>query len=142
MNEKKFITDWVIKLSAEGLKEFPVDFLKTDEAKTINLPEKTLVVGQEFFGSYEILTTDGKSVHQASDYNEAKYFIYANRTKPKEILLPSKKEKVLETITFYQEYLDTLIRHIEADYKKNFPGMKNSCYVVNEIFRHLNLVRH
>ncbi|MHB8579026.1 MAG: hypothetical protein ACYDA4_04090 [Ignavibacteriaceae bacterium] len=142
MNEKKFITEWVTKLSEEGLKEFPGDFLKTDEVKTINLPEKTLVVGQEFFGSFEILTTDGKSVHHAPDYIEAKYFIYANRTKPKEILLPAKKEKILETITLYQEYLDTLIRHIESDYKKSFPNTKNSSYVVNEIFRHLNLVRH
>lgn len=142
MTEKKFIADWVIKLTDEALKEFPDDFLKTEKLKIISLPCKALVIGQEFFGSYEILSVDGQSVCQASSYDEAKYILYSNRNKTSTVKIPVDPNNIKEALTLYNEYLDAIIKHVEADYKKTLPGMKNSNYIVNEIFKRLNLTRY
>ncbi len=142
MTEKKFIADWIIKLNEEGLKEFPGAFLKTDELKEIVLPGKTLVIGKEFFGSYEILSTDGESVYQAASLDEAKYIVYSSRDKSSLIKIPADGKYTREALSLYNEYLDAIIKHIETDYKKIFPREKKSNYIVNEIFKRLNLTRY
>lgn len=141
MTERTFITEWVVELSEKGLKDFPADFLSIDDVKTISIPNKTLVIGQEFFGNYEILSVDGQQVYQASNIDEAKYIIYANRSKPLTVKIPNNPEYIKQTLRIYNEYLDSIIKQIESQYKKNFREMNNSNYVINEIFRHLNLIR-
>lgn len=141
MTERTFITEWVVDLSEKGLKEFPVDFLSIDDVKTISIPNKTLVIGQEFFGNFEILSVDGQQVYQASNIDEAKYIIYSNRSKPLTVKIPNNPAYIKQTLRLYNEYLDSIIKQIESQYKKNFREMNNSNYVINEIFRHLNLIR-
>lgn len=141
MTERTFITEWVVDLSEKGLKEFPTDFLSSDDVKTLSIPNKTLVIGQEFFGNYEILSVDGQQVYHASSIDEAKYIIYSNRTKPLTVKIPNNPENIKQTLRLYNEYLDSIIKQIESKYKKNFREMNNSNYVINEIFRHLNLIR-
>ena len=141
MTERTFITEWVVELSEKGLKEFPADFLSTDDIKTVNIPNKTLVIGQEFFGNYEILSVDGQQVYHASNIDEAKYIIYSNRTKPLAVKIPNNPEYIKKTLYLYNEYIDSIIKQIESHYKKNFHESNNSNYVINEIFRHLNLIR-
>ncbi len=142
MSEKEFITNWAAKLWSDSLKKFPADFISSSNGRTIELPGKALVIGEQFFGAFEILTIDGNAVYQASDHDEAKFIIYANREKVRSVSLPGSAAEIKEANNKYENYLDGLIRIIEKDYKIYFPGMKNSNGVVNEIFRALNLIRY
>lgn len=142
MIEKEFISGWIKKISGEGIKPFPREFINIAGCQKIKLPGKALVIGEEFFGSFEIITVDGSPVLHADDYMKAKYIIYANRLKPEEILLPEDNDSVRKAAALYENYLDEIIKLVETDYKKNFPGEKNSASAVNEIFRMLNLVRY
>jgi len=144
MTEKEFITNWAKKLWSDSLKKFPDDFNGTDNCRKIELPGKTLVLGEEFFGAFEILTVNGNSVYQAANHDEAKFIIYASRAKPVSIDLPGKHEEIKAANSKYEQYLDSLIKNIEADYRGTFPGWgsNEAASAVNEIFRALNLTRY
>ncbi len=142
MSEKEFISSWKLKLESGNLKNFPGNFVNAESFKELRLPAKTLVMGEEFFGTFEILTVDGNPVHQASTYAQAKYILYANRNKPEVIPIPADEDAVKKANSNYETYLDSLIKDIEKDYKKNFPAEKNSKSITNEIFRLLNLTRY
>ena len=141
MNEKEFVSNKTKELVEIGLKSFPDDFMETESTYELELPGKTLVMGEEFFGAYEILTIDGTLVLQAENLDKAKYIIYSNRTKPKNIVIPKEETEIKSSISKYRSYLDSLIKKIESDYKKQFPGEKNFNLVTNEIFKLLNLSR-
>jgi len=142
MNDKEFINSWVSKLASDGIKIFPGDFISLNNNYTeIRLPGKTLLIGEEFFGRYEIITPDGNPVFYANNYANAKFILYANRYTPELILVPSDETQIKKAIQAYELHLDSIIKEIETDYKKYFPEEKNSKSIVNEIFRQLNLVR-
>ena len=142
MTEKEFISGWTNKISNEGIKTFPGEFINKSDNVIVKLPGKALVIGKEFFGSFEILTVDGSPVLHADSHVKAKYIIYANRMKPGEIIVPKDENGIKQSVTLYENYLDEFIKLIGIDYKKNFPGGKNSISVVNEIFKMLNLIRY
>ena len=142
MTEKEFITNWAERLWSDSIKKFPDDFVSLNYLKTIKLPGKALVIGEQFFGAFEILTVDGNSVYQAANHDEAKFIIYANREKLQTVGLPDKADELKAANVLYEKYLDSLIKKIESDYKKVFPWLKNSNAVINEIFRALNLIRY
>ncbi|MFA4923150.1 MAG: hypothetical protein WC557_03035, partial [Ignavibacteriaceae bacterium] len=110
--------------------------------KTISVPAKILIMGEEFFGSYEILSADRKVVFQASTYSEAKYLIYASRKKTAEITIPVNEEEIKQAVLQYEKYLDSIMKELVSLYKKTFPEGKNSLFVMNEILMILNLVRY
>ena len=142
MSEKEFISNWTARLYSEGIKSFPYDFIKFNEHKEIRLPGKTLVIGEELFGSYEILTVEGIAVLHAESYTQAKFILYANRNRPEIMHIPAVEEELKSAVSKYEEYLDSIIRNIESDYKENFPDDKNFNAAVNEIFRIMNLNRY
>lgn len=142
MTEKEFISGWISKLTAAGIKEFPGDFISSEETNVITLPGKTLILGEEFFGSFEILAVDGSSIYRAENYNEAKYIIYANRNRPKALSVPVSHDAISEVIVIYEKYLDSIIKEIDKNYKIEFPSGNNVNGVVNDIMRVLNLVRY
>ena len=142
MKEKEFISKWTLSLTEKGIKKFPEDFLADEITEKINLPLKTLVIGQEFFGSYEVLTVDGAAVLQAESIYKAKYITYSSRAKTGSVKIPKNETLIKTVVTQYESYLDSIIKEIESDYKKNFPGEKNSNALTNEIFRILNLNRY
>ncbi len=121
MTEKEFISQSVESISSEGIKKFPDDFIQPDECGQLKLPGKALVIGQEFFGAVEILTVDGTPVLQAKDHATAKYIIYANRLKPKFIKIPNEEKKIKTATADYEDYLDSLFKRIEKNYKNEFP---------------------
>ncbi len=141
MSEKEFVSSSASKLASNGIKNFPRDFTELKEHTELKLPGKTLLIGKEFFGKYEIHTADGNSVLHAESYLQAKYILYANRITPQIIHLPVDDTELKMGVQKYESYLDQIIKDIEADYKKSFPEQKNSKFVVNEIFTLLNLVR-
>lgn len=140
--EKEFIAKTVESMNAKGIKIFPDEFISLSGMKTISVPAKILIMGEEFFGSYEILSADRKIVHQASTYNEAKYLIYASRKKTSEINIPSTEDEIKQAVLRYEKYLDSIMKEIVSLYKKTFPEGKNSLFVMNEILMILNLVRY
>lgn len=142
MTDKEFINKWTSTLSENGLKNFPADFLENEKVEEITLPGKTLVIGEEFFGDFEVLTADGNAIMQVSSQNKAKYLVYASRFKLTSVKIPTDEMQLKSVITKYESCLDAIIKEIEADYKKIFPGEKRSNNFVNEIFRILNLNRY
>lgn len=142
MTERDFISSCAESIKSEGIKAFPEDFIQFKEFDESNLPGKALVIGQEFFGSFEILSIDGSLILQASNYARAKFIIYSNRQKPASIKIPKSDNDIKPSINKYEEYLDSIIKRIDIDYKKKFPGSKNSSEVINNILRMLNLIRY
>jgi hypothetical protein len=141
MNEKEFISSWVSKLASDGIKNFPADFITIKNYSELKVPCKTLLIGEEFFGKYEIITPDGNSILHVNSYPNAKFILYANRNTPEIILIPSSEVELNKAVQMYESHLDSIIKDIEIAYKKTFPEEKNSKSVVKEIFRQLNLVR-
>ncbi len=141
MSEKEFINSSALKLASNGIKNFPRDFIELKEHTELKLPGKTLLIGEEFFGKYEIHTAEGNSALHVENYLLAKYILYANRETPHIIHLPVNENKLKEGIQRYESYLDNIIKNVEVDYKKSFPDQKNSKLVANEVFKLLNLVR-
>lgn len=142
MTEKVFISSWISKINSERIKNFPDDFIQLSEFDEVSLPGKMLIIGQEFFGNYEILSIDGSLIFQAENYSKAKFIIYSNKQKPLKIKIPRQEKVIKESVFKYEEYLDGIIKIIEADYKKNFPGDKSYSQVTNNILRMLNLTRY
>lgn len=141
MKEKDFISSWISALNTEPIKNFPDDFAAEVETKTYTLPRKGLLIGKEFFGEYELLNTEGDEVLKVGSYERAKFFVYANRNKPGSFSVPIDDSAVKEVISRYEKYLDSIIKKIEQDCRKNFPGSKNTNELLSEIFKHLNLIR-
>jgi hypothetical protein len=142
LNKKLFVDSWINKLQAAGIKQFPAHFIDPDQLKTISIPIKTLVIGQEFFGSYEIITTEGESVYQASNYDEAKFFVYGSRQRNGKTYFPKDLSMIKNLVNEYNSYLDDVLYQINKDYRKYFPNEKDSHIVSNEIFQKLNLIRY
>ena len=142
MKEKEFILKWTSSIAENGIKKFPEDFLADEATEEINIPPKTLVIGQEFFGNYEVLTVDGTAVLQAESLYKAKYITYSSRVKAISVKIPRDIGQIKNSIIKYESYLDSIIKEIESDYKNLFPGEKRSNALTNEIFRVLNLNRY
>jgi len=142
LTEKEFIAKAVEVLNKKGIKIFPDEFLSSPAMRNISVPSKTLIMGEEFFGSYEILSADRKVIYQASTYSEAKYLIYASRKKSSTIAIPLSEPEIHQSILHYEKYLDSIMKEIVSLYKKNIPDGKNSLFVMNEILMILNLVRY
>lgn len=141
MNEKDFITSWVLLLKEEKLKPFPADFTIDAQYENVSFNKKRILIGKEFFGEYELINIEGKEVLRVDSYVKAKYFVYANRNHPTVISIPTSSDAVNQMTAAYEKYLDSILKRINIDYIKKFPGMKNSAEVINRIFDHLNLIR-
>ena len=117
MNEKQFISFWIQTLNAESIKNFPADFVVKSGSNNYNLPGKGLLIGKEFFGEYDLITAEGTEVLKVESYDKAKFFIYANRNKPKVLSVPNDDSTVKNMTAKYEKYLDSIITRIEQDYR-------------------------
>lgn len=141
MTSKEFITKEIKEISQEGVKIFPDDFLFPCDYNSLRLPPDALIIGNEFFGSYEVLTAKGDSFHHTDTLLKAKYLVYSGRQKDREIKIPEDEENIKTMVKNYEKYLDMILKQIEKDYKSSFPENKDFNNVVNEVFRLLNLNR-
>jgi len=142
LNEEFFIESWLSKIQSFGIRQFPLDFIDESQLKNISIPVKTLVIGQEFFGAYEIITTDGESVYHASNYDEAKFIVYSSKERNGKTYIPKDISMIKTLVDSYNNYLDDILTQIKNDYKKNFKDGKNVNAVSNEILKKLNLIRY
>ena len=141
MSEKDFIFSKSRELYLNGIKNFPVDFINSKNTKIIEVPEKELVLGKEFFGSYEVSTIAGDFVLTFSDALQAKYIVYASKNRTNKIKIPKELNNIKSTVESYEKYLDQLLQEIKKDYLARFSNGKNFTSVSNEIFKKLNLTR-
>ena len=142
VTEKEFITRYIKKHSETSSKIFPDDFTNLSDTEKLELPHKTLVLGPEFFGAVEILTTEGTPVLLAESIHKAKYILYANLNRSGNIIIPKKENEIKTAVENYEKHLDWILIDIEEELKKNLPESRNLHSVTNEIFLKLNLVRY
>lgn len=141
METKKFIADNVTRLLAEGLKNFPEDFLGGVDTEEMYLPVKSLIMGDELFGAYEIFTSDGEPVCIVQSYEKGKYIVYAGRAKTGKILIPKNEVEIINVLSRYNSYLDSIIKEIAERYRLLFGEKKDPNEAINQIFKILNLIR-
>lgn len=143
MTEKEFIVNHAQKISSGRLKTFPDSFLSEDiQCVPMKLPEINLVLGSELFGQFDLTDIKGNPVCFAENYMQAKYILYSNRDKPASINIPSNDEQLQQVVKLYEKHLDSLIREIEQDYKKQFPKEVRQTSIAADIFNFLNLKRY
>lgn len=141
MNEKDFIFSKSKDLSLSGLKNFPQDFSNSKKTSTIEVPEKVLLLGKEFFGSFEVTSATGDFVLSFQNEFEAKYVVYASHNRKNKINIPVEHLAIRSAVEEYEKYLDKLLLEIKNDYQKKINNGKNITLVSNEIFKKLNLTR-
>ncbi|HSD63683.1 MAG TPA: hypothetical protein VLB50_07785 [Ignavibacteriaceae bacterium] len=141
MTSKIFIAKKVKDFSAGGLKTFPGDFIISCDFIPFQLPSGTLIMGNEFFGCYEILTATRVPFCQAESLAKAKYIVYTARGKNEEIKIPVNEKDIEAVVKEYEKYLDDILRQIKKEYLLQFPEGKEANIVVNKIFGLLNLSR-
>ncbi len=142
MTEKEFISQYINKHSETSSKIFPNDFTNLTDAEKLEMPCKTLVLGNEFFGAIEILTTEGTPVLQAESIHKAKYIVYANLNRSGDIIIPKNEYEMKTAVEKYEKHLDWILLDIEEELKKKLPESRNLHSITNEIFLKLNLVRY
>ena len=142
MTEKEFVSHYIKKHSEKNHKTFPNDFSNLTDIEKLELPQKSLVLGNEFFGSIEILTTEGTPVLQAESIHKAKFIVYANLNRSGNIIIPKSENEIKTSLENYEQYLDHVLLDIENELKKEIPESRNLHSVSNEIFMKLNLVRY
>ncbi len=141
MSEADFIFSKSKELSLSGIKNFPIDFLNLKDYSEIEVPNKVLVLGKEFFGSFEVSSATGDFVISFTNESEAKYVVYASKDRKSKIKIPNNSDSLKNTVESYENYLDGLLNDIKKDYQKKFNSGKNFTSVSNEIFKKLNLTR-
>jgi len=141
LNEKDFIFSKSKELSLSGLKSFPIDFIKLKGLNVIEVPDKVLVLGKEFFGSYEVSSAAGDFVLTFNNLYEAKYVVYASHQRKNKINIPNEISNIKKSVEDYEQYVDGLLQQIKKDYLKKFSSGKNFTAVSNEFFKKLNLTR-
>jgi hypothetical protein len=141
LKEREFITRQSAKLKLEGIKTFPEDFCNLSNTRILNIPEKNLILGKDFFGSQEITTTSGETVLNVQDQLEAKFIIYSSRKGLTKIRIPRDINAIAESVKKYENYLDELLIRIKNDYEKESRENKNIGIISGEILKKLNLTR-
>lgn len=142
MDEKEFVETWVGRIRNELLKKFPEDFLGEIVTREVSFPGRILLLGQELFGTFEIIESNGNVHFQVQSLVEAKYYLYANRNKPMWVSVPTDEKDITSVVKAYELSIDQILMAIEKDYKSKFQGGKNFRQVSNQIFHALNLQRY
>ena len=142
MTQKEFLHEWVNSVKGKLLKSFPNDFIKDHPTKEIQLPSKTLILGPELFGAYELLDVSGNMIVNAVNFIEAKYILYANREKPATINIPIEEGKVKAVVKEYEFHLDSILKEVEKDFKLKFPDSQKFLEISSHLFQTLNIQRY
>lgn len=141
MNEKDFIFSKSKDISLSGIKNFPVDFTDLKKTRELDVPDKQLMPGEEFFGWFEVTTASGDFTMTLDNESEAKYISYASLNRKNKIKVPKELINIKNAVENYEIYLDKLLNEIKIDYESRFKTGKNFNSVSNEIFKRLNLIR-
>ncbi|VAX24920.1 hypothetical protein MNBD_IGNAVI01-2181 [hydrothermal vent metagenome] len=141
MTEQEFIKKWIEKIENDLLTNFPDDYIKEYKTETVQLPSKAFSIASELFGQYEVLDAGNNIVIQTDDYYLVKYLLYANRTKPTSVLVPTVKSEVETVVKEYEKLLDLIIKEVMKEIKVVLPT-GDTLKVSNQIFNRINLTRY
>lgn len=141
MTEKEFIAKIVENYLKRGIKVFPTDFVESTLVEVLDIPQKTLILGEQLFGSFEIITTDGSQVLLTDNMMKGKFIVYASCNANGLIEIPQEKRMLEDAVDNYENYIDSILIEIQKDFKTAFPESENNLDVVNEVFKKLNLIR-
>ena len=142
MPTTEFEKKWLNEINSGLLKNFPDDFISNLEYDILNLPEKSISKGSEIFGVHEIIDREGQSFYQSENLNEIKYILYSSRKNLKQIKFIKNKSEIDTIVREYEKHIDEILKNLESDFKKNFPGSKDFATVSNRIFKFANLTRY
>ena len=140
MNEKDFINSWIEKIES-NFQKFPNDYVSDIETENYDMPGKTIALGSELFGQFELVDLDGNPVLQTDDYNFIKYLLYSNRLKPTAIPKPKNNSEIANVVKEYEIQLDSIMKEIKSDLAKLLPT-SDFLRITNQIFSALNLQRY
>ncbi|MBU0473906.1 MAG: hypothetical protein KKF62_07050 [Bacteroidetes bacterium] len=140
MNDKDFVNKWIEKIES-NFRKFPDDYLADIETEIFEMPGKTISLGSELFGQFEVVDLNGNPILQTDDYNHIKFILYANRLKPKSILKPKDTLAIKKVVKEYELQLDSIIKEIKIELNKVLPT-SDFLRVSNQIFNALNLQRY
>lgn len=135
---KEKIKKWLDENKSLFQKEFPKDFVQGKELIELIMPGKQLVLGDQFFGFYQINDIEGETYFSEENYHKAKYIVYGSRTKETVLLIPKEEEDIKEIVKKYDKYLDEIIKKIKSDFIKE---KNQGDEVVSHIFTIMNLIR-
>ncbi|MBT8379224.1 MAG: hypothetical protein KJN64_08335 [Ignavibacteria bacterium] len=141
MDEREFKVTQISKLKAESIKIFPDDFCDLSHSTDLTLPDENLVLGKDFFGSFEIATTSGEGVLNIENQSKAKFIVYSSKKRSKQIKIPNDSKLITDSVKRYENYLDHLLTKIKKDYQNENLDIKNLGIVSGEILKRLNLTR-
>jgi hypothetical protein len=141
MSEKEFVKSCILQIPEFILKKFPAEFIGNATTRKMKMPGRSLILGSELFGTYEIINAEGSVEFHVPSLAEAKYILYANRTHSKEIEIPIDEVEVEKAVKNYEKHLDSILTTIEEDFKRHLPKSKGFHRVSNQVFKSLNLIR-
>lgn len=138
--EKSLIKGLTDKIKSEYVKKFPDDFLFSSDFFEEEIPGKTLVLGSEFFGNFELNTIDGSLFKMVDNILLAKYYIYSSTQKKQKIKIPSTNSELRKVVSDYEHYFDKLIKTIELEIPKSI-SHSEKLKIINQVILNLNLIR-
>lgn len=142
MTISEFQNTWQLKIENDILKSFPNVFIGEFDIELIDLPEKPLLKGSELFGNFEIIDTDGEVLLSTDNIYKIKYILYANRSKPSKLKIPTNENELVSAVKSYEKHLDEIVKMVNVEFKKLFPTSDEAVKVSSKIFQLLNLHRH
>lgn len=142
MTEKDFVSLWIEKLQGGMLPQFPEAYIDGITCSDMPLPGKNILLGEELFGSYELIDSEGNSVMVTDSHSRAKYVLYSNRIYLNSVKIPDDEQKTADIVKTYEKKIDSLLKDIEKNFKKEFPESKNFLQASNTIFNKLNIKRY
>lgn len=108
----------------------------------IAIPQKALIIGDEFFGNYDILEPEGEMVLRTDSFVKAKYICYASRFRVSSLLIPISEEYLFKIVAAYENYYDKLLKEL---FKSIFQVIKNdnkTNEIVKDVLTYFNLTRY
>jgi len=139
--EKDLIKNWLAKNRKIINKEFPKDFIGGLDCESIRMPEKILLLGEQFFGFYQLCDTNGELYFQEEELSKAKYIAYCSILKSDSISIPLNINDINTVVRAYEKHLDSMIISIKNEVANAQLKTKDD-EIVRQIFNTLNLIRY
>jgi hypothetical protein len=140
LSEVSVVKEVTQNILSAGLKKFPDDFLNDIKCFEELVPNKILVLTSEFFGHYEIKTSDGEVFKMVDNLYLAKYYIYSSAQRKSTIKIPVDESELKKVVKDYEKYFDEIVRTIDRLIEK-LGGDTNKLKLTNEIINSLNMIR-
>lgn len=141
MTEQQFIKKWIEKIEADPLIKFPNDYIKDIKTENFKLPGKSFSITSELFGQYELMDIDENIVIQSEDYYLVKFLLYANRTKPNSVSMPTVSDELKAVVRKYEKRIDSIIKEVIENTKIVLPN-SDPLKLSNQIFNLITLKRY